>query len=83
MRGASAFDAASPWRQRIAASPGRVLAWTLLAIGAIVMMTPLAYMVATSLKPPHEVYEVNIIPHEPTFENYTTSSRAARSAAGS
>jgi multiple sugar transport system permease protein len=29
---------------------GRVLAWTLLAIGGIVMMTPLAYMVATSLK---------------------------------
>ena len=66
-----AFDATTPWRQRIAASPGRVIAWTLLALGAIVMMTPLAYMVATSLKPPHEVYEVNIIPHEPTFENYT------------
>lgn len=65
-----AFDVDQPWRQRLAAAPGRVIAWTLLAIGAIVMMTPLIYMVATSLKLPHEVYEVNIIPQEPTFENY-------------
>ena len=64
------FDADQPWRHRLAASPGRVLGWTLLAIGALVMMTPLFYMVATSLKPPHEVFEVNLLPNEPTFENY-------------
>ncbi|KQU51544.1 sugar ABC transporter permease [Bosea sp. Leaf344] len=64
------LDADRPWRQRLAASPGRVVAWALLVLGAIVMMTPLAYMVATSLKPPHEVYDINIIPIEPTLENY-------------
>lgn len=58
------------WRMRIAAAPGRVLAWTLLAIGAVVMMTPLVYMVSTSLKPPHEVFDVNLVPREPTLENY-------------
>lgn len=61
---------APAWRAGLAAHPGRVLAWTLLAIGGIVMMTPLVYMVATSLKLSSEVYEVNIIPREPTFENY-------------
>lgn len=64
------LDTDSPKRRRLAAAPGFVIAWTLLAIGAIVMMMPLVYMVATSLKPPHEVYGVNIIPHEPTLENY-------------
>ena len=64
------FDADLPLRQRLAASPGRVVAWTLLAIGAIVMVTPLVYMVATSLKPANEVYDATIFPQEPTFENY-------------
>ena len=47
-----------------------ILAWTLLAIGGIVMMTPLVYMVATSLKLSSEVYDLNLIPREPTLENY-------------
>lgn len=64
------LDADQPWRQRLAASPGRMLAWVLLAIGAIVMVTPLVYMVATSLKPASEVYDATIFPQEPTFENY-------------
>lgn len=64
------FDAERPWRVALAERPGLVVAWTLLAIGAIVMMTPLAYMIGTSFKAPHEVYEINLIPREPTFENY-------------
>ncbi|GAU81461.1 carbohydrate ABC transporter permease [Bosea sp. BIWAKO-01] len=69
----TATSAASPmpnWRLQLAARPGQVLAWTLLAMGAIAMMMPLVYMVATSLKLSNEVYELNIIPREPTFENY-------------
>jgi ABC-type glycerol-3-phosphate transport system permease component len=54
----------------LVARPGRILAWTLLFIGGIVMMTPLVYMVATSLKYASEIYELNIIPNELTFENY-------------
>jgi multiple sugar transport system permease protein len=60
----------APWWVNLAAHPGRMLAWTLLLIGGIVMMTPLVYMVATSLKYSSEVYDLNIIPREPTFDNY-------------
>lgn len=50
--------------------PGRVLAWTLLLLGGIVMIMPILYMLSTSLKFPHEIYEVSLIPKEPTLENY-------------
>ena len=50
--------------------PGRVIAWTLLFLGGIVMVTPIFYMLMTSLKYPHEVYQLNILPREPTLENY-------------
>jgi ABC-type glycerol-3-phosphate transport system permease component len=50
--------------------PGRIVAWTLLAMGGIAMIMPLVVMVSTSLKYPHEVYDLNLIPVEPTLENY-------------
>jgi multiple sugar transport system permease protein len=50
--------------------PGRILAWTLLFMGGIVMVIPIFYMLMTSLKMPHEVYQLNVIPREPTLENY-------------
>ncbi len=58
------------WWTALAEYPARIVAWTLLVIGGIVMMTPLVYMVATSLKFSSEIYDLNIIPKEPTFENY-------------
>lgn len=51
--------------------PWAVLRWTLLAMGAIVMVMPIVYMLSASIKYPFEMYELNIIPKEPTFENYT------------
>lgn len=59
------------WSAGVVIHPGRIIAFTLLAMGAFVMMVPLVYMVATSFKYPNEVYELNIIPHEPTLDNYT------------
>jgi multiple sugar transport system permease protein len=50
--------------------PGRVVAWTLLLIGGIIMVMPILYMFATSFKFPHEVGELSLIPKEPTLENY-------------
>lgn len=50
--------------------PGRVVAWTLLLMGGIVMVMPILYMFATSFKFPHEVGELSLIPKEPTLENY-------------
>mgnify|MGYP002629998215 CR=1 FL=1 len=51
--------------------PWSVLRWTLLAMGAIVMVMPIIYMLSASIKYPYEMYDLNIIPKEPTFENYT------------
>jgi multiple sugar transport system permease protein len=50
--------------------PGRAAAWTLLLLGGVLMVTPIFYMLMTSLKFPHEVYELTVIPREPTLENY-------------
>ncbi len=50
--------------------PGRVVAWTLLMMGGIVMIMPFVYMISTSLKFPHEIYDLRLIPNEPTLENY-------------
>ena len=54
-----------------------------LALGAVVLMIPFAYMVATLLKPNAVVLEIppQIIPHHPTTANYTdawTSTRFSR-----
>ena len=35
------------------------------------MVMPIVYMLSTSLKWPHEVYNLKLIPDEPTLENYT------------
>ena len=50
---------------------GQVLRWMVLFLGGLIMIAPIVYMISTSLKWPHEVYNVNLIPEEPTIENYT------------
>jgi len=52
--------------------PGRIIAWTLLFIGGVIMITPLLYMFATSLKTPAQVYDLRLIPAAPTWGNYVT-----------
>jgi multiple sugar transport system permease protein len=61
---------ASPVSGRIA--PGRVLAWLLLFGGGLLMVTPLAFMFATSLKDSSEIYDLSFFPAHPTLENYVT-----------
>ncbi|MCV6594693.1 MAG: carbohydrate ABC transporter permease [Silicimonas sp.] len=53
------------------ANMGQYLRWALLFGGGILMVMPIAYMISTSLKWPHEVYNLKLIPEEPTIENYT------------
>jgi ABC-type glycerol-3-phosphate transport system permease component len=48
----------------------QIIRWTLLAMGGIVMVMPIVYMLSTSFKWPHEIYNLQIIPDEPTLENY-------------
>lgn len=50
---------------------GQTLRWLLLFAGGIAMVMPIAYMLSTSFKFPHEVYNLKLIPDEPTAENYT------------
>ncbi len=50
--------------------PGRVVAWTLLFIGGIVMVTPIIFMLSTSLKDASQVYDLRLIPADPTLRNY-------------
>jgi multiple sugar transport system permease protein len=60
------------------ANPRLVVIWTILFLGGVVMVTPLAFMLSTSLKFPHEVYELSLIPQEPTLENYIALFRDGR-----
>lgn len=50
--------------------PGRVIAWTVLLIGGLIMITPLFYMFSTSLKSSAQVYDLRLIPANPTLDNY-------------
>ena len=61
----------APKGARKPANMGQILRWLILFAGGILMVMPIAYMISTSLKWPHEVYNVNLIPIEPTLDNYT------------
>jgi multiple sugar transport system permease protein len=50
--------------------PGRILVWTLLFIGGLMMISPLAFMFATSFKTADQVYDLRLIPAAPTLANY-------------
>jgi len=52
--------------------PGRIIAWTLLLLGGIVMVTPILFMLSTSLKDASQVYDLRLIPEAPTLDNYIT-----------
>ena len=51
-------------------NPLKVLTWTLLFLGSIVMITPIVFMVSTSFKTGQEVYTLSLLPEKITFENY-------------
>jgi multiple sugar transport system permease protein len=50
--------------------PGRIITWTLLFLGGIVMLTPLLFMFSTSLKYSSDIYDLKLIPADPTLDNY-------------
>ncbi len=51
--------------------PRKILIWTLVALGGLVMIMPFAFMISTSLKGRGEVYDLRLVPLAPTLENYT------------
>lgn len=67
---ADALDKAPPKRHARKQDPIAILRWILLMAGGILMVMPIVYMISTSLKWPHEIYNLSIIPEEPTLDNY-------------
>jgi multiple sugar transport system permease protein len=63
-------DSAKPLLAYGSIRPGRIVAWTILFLGGIVMMTPLLFMFSTSLKSAGHVYDLRLIPDQPTLANY-------------
>ncbi len=51
-------------------NPKKIILWTLLFLGGVVMITPIVFMASTSFKTGQEIYFLNIIPKDPTLENY-------------
>ncbi len=50
--------------------PGKIIIWTLLFMGGVMMITPILYMFSTSLKTAGQIYDLRLIPSEPTLANY-------------
>ncbi|TQI74308.1 carbohydrate ABC transporter membrane protein 2 (CUT1 family) [Bosea sp. AK1] len=61
---------APPMALRI--EPGRIITWLLLFGGGLLMVTPLVFMFATSLKDSSEIYDLAFFPAHPTLGNYVT-----------
>ena len=51
-------------------NPRKILTWTLIFIGGVVMVTPIIFMISTSLKTGQEVYFFSLIPDKITFKYY-------------
>src|SRR5699024_11292131 len=49
---------------------GKLLTYVALILGSVIMLFPFIWMVSTSLKPPMEIFNLNIIPETWTFDNY-------------
>lgn len=58
-------------RARTVRNYAQFIRWSVLFFGGILMVMPLVFMISTSLKYSFEVYDLNLIPQEPTLENYT------------
>jgi len=48
----------------------QIVIYALVALVAIIIVAPLAWMVSTAFKPSAEWYSVNIIPYHPTMDNF-------------
>lgn len=68
MTRAAPFQRSSLSMSRV--KPGSIITWTLLFIGGVIMVTPLLFMLSTSLKDASQVYDLRIVPAAPTFDNY-------------
>ena len=70
MSGEAALERLTARGGRWRFSPRLTLIWTVLLLGGVVMVTPIVFMVSGSFKYPHEIYDLRLIPLEPTLDNY-------------
>lgn len=49
---------------------GKILRYLILTVGSIFMIFPLVWMISTSLKPPMDIFNLQIIPDNLTLDNY-------------
>ncbi len=68
---AATLDTAKPYNYNKRMEPAKIIRWTILFLGGVVMIMPIVFMMSTSFKWPHEIYNLKIIPDDPTIENYT------------
>lgn len=68
---AATLNAAKPYNYNKRMEPAQIIRWTILFLGGVVMIMPIVFMMSTSFKWPHEIYNLMIIPDDPTIENYT------------
>jgi multiple sugar transport system permease protein len=54
------------------ARPCRVIVFTTLFLGGVVMIIPIVYMLLTSLKDNSEIYDLHFLPRAPTLDNYAS-----------
>lgn len=64
-------NAVKPYNYNKRMEPAKIIRWTILFLGGVVMIMPIVFMMSTSFKWPHEIYNLKIIPDDPTIENYT------------
>ncbi|MHA1564410.1 MAG: carbohydrate ABC transporter permease, partial [Alphaproteobacteria bacterium] len=50
--------------------PAKVLMWSILMVGGLLMVLPFIFMVSTSFKFNNEIYELSLLPKRPTISNY-------------
>jgi multiple sugar transport system permease protein len=48
----------------------RALFYLLLTLGALAFLLPFLYMLSTAFKGPRELYDLNLVPREPTLEHF-------------
>ncbi len=65
------LEKVAPYAYAKRRDPAQIIRWTLLFLGGVAMVMPIVYMMSTSFKWPHEIYNLQIIPDDPTIENYT------------
>ena len=51
-------------------NPKKIIIWTLVFLGSIVMVTPIIFMISMSFKTGQEVYIFSLFPEKATLKNY-------------